>query len=495
MRSEFRTVGRHTLVYGTGVVLGQLASFLMLPVYTRYLSAADYGVLELLGMTIDVIGMIMGVGLAAGVFKFYSELSDPAEKRQVVSTVALGSIGLAFVTSMLGIVLAGPLNQLVFQGETSAHYFRVFFLAYFLQTAGAPALLLMRIQERSVLFVVVNLCKLILSLSLNIYFVVMREMGLEGVLLSTVIVSGALGLVLVVYTFHHVGLSFSLTRFRQMSRFGAPLIVVSLGSFVLTFSDRYFLNYYSDTSAVGVYGLAYRFSFVLSTLTVIPFQQIWEPRRFEVAKRPDAGDIYRRMFFYSSLALLGGATFMTAVIEDVLTLMVAPEFLPAHRVVPLILVATVLQQWAAYCSLGLYLRDRTQFLAWASLAAVVVALALNALLIPRFGVMGAAWATIGAYVVRLGITYFSSQSQYYVDYPWGRVGLLTLIFLLVMAARAAVSPQPLAISVPFSLLLAFGTVAACYQLLNGGERAAIRDFIRRFRPTRALEPAREPSLV
>lgn len=487
MQSEFKTVGRHTLVYGLGVALGSLASFLMLPIYTRYLTTSDYGVLELLGMTIDVIGMIAGVGLAAAVFKFHSAAEGEQEKRTLLSTSTLGSLGLALVTSLLGIAFAGVLNQVVFKGQQNPLYFRAFFLIYFFQAAAAPALILLRIRERSVAFVGVNLAKLLLSLSLNIYFVVVRRMAVEGVLLSSTLVNGLLAVVLVAYTFRTVGVSFSPAAFRQMTRFGAPLVVVSLGSFVLTFSDRYFLNWFTDTGAVGVYALAYRFTFMLSTLTVVPFGQIWEPRRFEVAKRPDAGDVYRRMFLYYSMALVGGATLMTAGIHDVLAIMVAPEFLAAHRVVPLILVATILQQWAAYACVGLYLRSRTNLLAWTSVVSVAVTLLLNALLIPPFGIMGAAGATIGAYVVRFGLTYAFSQAHYPIRYPWGKVAILVVIFFAVYAARTLVAPRSLEASIPFSLLLAAATVLAYYQVLDSGERAAIRGFIRRARPVYAAE--------
>ena len=487
VRDEFRTVGRHTVVYGTGVILGKLASFLMLPIYTRFLSTADYGVLELLAMTIDVISMIAGIGLAGGVFKFYAEFDKAKDRREVMSTVALGTLGLSMCTALAGFAFAEQINGLVFPDGGNPQYFRIFFLIYFFQSAGAPAMLLLRIQERSTAFVAVNLAKLLFSLSLNIYFVVVRGLGVPGVLYANLIVSATTAVVLSAYTFSQVGFSFSMPKFRQMSRFGAPLVVVSVSSFILTFSDRYFLNYFASTSDVGIYALAYRFSFVLSALTVMPFQQVWEPRRFDIARKPEAGAIYRRMFFYYSLALLGGGTVMVALIKDFLTIMAAPEFLPAYRVVPLIVVVTVIQQWTTYSNLGLYLRNRTSLLAWASLTAVAVALTLNWLLIPRFGIFGAAWATVGAYVIRFGIIYALSQAHYRIDYPWGKVSVLGATFLLVCVVRLSISPASLTLSLMLSLGLAAVALTFIYlQLLSRSERATIIGTLGRVRLRRAL---------
>src|SRR5688572_9044388 len=111
MREHLQRLGKHTLVYTAGIILGKVASFVMLPVYTRYLTPADYGVLELLGMTIDVIGMITGIGLVAGVFKFYSAEEDAAEKNAFMSTAAVSVVGLAAVTSLIGSALAPELSK------------------------------------------------------------------------------------------------------------------------------------------------------------------------------------------------------------------------------------------------------------------------------------------------------------------------------------------------------------------------------------------------
>ena len=95
-----RQLGKHTLVYTAGIIIGKVASFVLLPVYTRYLTPADYGVLELLG-TIDVIGMITSIGIVTGVFKFYSEDNNQSGKNAVISTAAMSAVGLAGTTCLL----------------------------------------------------------------------------------------------------------------------------------------------------------------------------------------------------------------------------------------------------------------------------------------------------------------------------------------------------------------------------------------------------------
>lgn len=477
--SEVRRIGRHSLIYGGGALLGRLAGFLMLPVYTSYLSPSDYGVLELLGMTVDIIAMVAGAGLAGALFRFHAEAPDLEQKRDVMGTVAFGSAGLAAITCVAGMLVATPVTRLLFDGDTPSTYLRVFFLTYFFQALEAPGFMLLRIQQRPGAFVTLNLLRLIGSLSLNIYFVVVRGWGLEGVLTSMVIVGGLTAAYCASYVVRYTGYRFSWARFRDLTRFGAPLVLAWLGSFVLTYSDRYFLNHFRGTAEVGLYSLAYRFTFVLASLTAGPFQQAWVPRQFEIAQRTDANALYSRMFFYLSVALLGGAAAMVAVIEDTVRIMSAPPFHAAYRIVPVVLIATVLQHWTTFSSIGLQLAGRTGTLARASAAAVMVSLFLNLLLIPKWGVMGAAWSTVVAYAVRFYFVLRASQLAYRIDYPWRRVLSLGVVASIVFLMRELLRPADLASSIALSAALVLATALCCYRLLTQGEREALQDILSR----------------
>ena len=119
MSTELKTIGKQTLVYTGGVVIGKVASFVMLPVYTRYLTPADYGVLELLGMTIEVIGLITGAGIMGAVFKFYHAEHHQAGKNDVISTAALGVGAIAIMATLVGLIIAPEVSRLTFGSETN----------------------------------------------------------------------------------------------------------------------------------------------------------------------------------------------------------------------------------------------------------------------------------------------------------------------------------------------------------------------------------------
>lgn len=494
--AQLRQLGKHTLVYTAGIVIGKIASFVMLPVYTRFLTPADYGVLELLGMTIDVISMIASVGIVTGVFKFYSDESNQTGKDAVISTAAISAVALAAATSAVGIVVSPFLSTLIFGRTGNPLYLQLYFLIYFLQTFEYLPYLLIRAQNRSGLFVTLNASKLVLTLSLNILFVVVLKKGIEGVLISNIIATSTSAIVLSGYLLKHVGFGFSRSRFLQLFHFGRAIVPWSLASFVLVFSDRYFLNYYTNTATVGIYSLAYKFAFLLSVMAYTPFETVWAVHRFAVAKQPDAPEVFSRVFLYVNVILGGIALVICLFIRDFLIVMSAPAFRPAYRLVPILLTAQVIFVWGAYWTTGIYVTERTEVMASGSIVLVAITVALNFLLIPEFGAFGAAWATTLAYSARFFWIYYFSEKYYPIRYRWHDIAKLFAVLAAGVAVNFAYHPESMLGSLAYSTaILAVAVYAVFVIILSPDDRAGlgqlVNGLVARARPADRLAAERK----
>ncbi len=488
MPGEIRTLGKHSLIYGTGIIIGKLASFIMLPVYTRYLTPVDYGVLDLLGMMIDIVGMVAGLGFVSGLYKYYAEAPDGETKAEVMSTAFIGAITFALVSGVLGFLAARPLNGLVLGASGAPAYVRLFFVIYVLQALENVPLALLRARNRSVLFVAVNTGRLLSMLSFNVFFVVVLGAGVRGVMISSIISETLVSGFLTIYFLRQIGLRFSRRQFDLLLRFGRPMVLWSLSSFVLVFSDRFFLKHYTGTAAVGIYSLAYQFAFVLSALAFSPFQTVWDPRRFEIAKHPDAQHIYGRVFLYLNIVLgLAGAG-IGLFVHDFLRLMAGQAFRSASQVVPLLVAAQIVFTWSDFCNLGIYLRGDSRVLGKVALVTGVATLGLNFLLVPPLGIWGATLATCGAYALRFVLVYRSAQAAFHIRYDWrGVVELYGLLAAAVLIRHAAL-PLRLVASVPLTLALFATCIALVYtRILEPAERQALvrfcRDGVERVRAT------------
>ncbi len=467
------------MIYGAGIALGRLAGFIMLPIYTRFLTPADYGILELLSITVDVLGTIAAAGLSSAVFKFYADADTQRDKDTVVTTAWIALTVLTGLMAALGMLAAPWLTRVALGPGGRPEYFRLFFLIYLFQTVESIPLLYLRARNRSVAFTAANVAKLVLTLGLNIYFVVVLQLGVRGVLYSGVIAGGVSCTALSIYLVHSAGARVSRDWIRSLVRFGAPMVPWYLGNFVIVFSDRYFLKHFAGTSDVGVYSLAYRFAMLVTMFGFRPFFLVWGPQRFEIIKRPDGVAITRRVFCYMNL-ILGSAALLIALFSgEIIRIMAAPSFHAAARLVPILVGAQVLYHLVAFSNFSMLYAERTNILGRLSGVTAAVVLACNLALIPRFGVLGAALATLLAYGVRFLLVLGAAQRVYRLEYGWGTVARTYLCLLLALAVKLAVPIGGLVASLAMSTALALFTAGLLYVwVLDDSERAYVRSLPR-----------------
>jgi len=488
---EIRTLGRHALVYGAGIAVGRLAGFIMLPIYTSFLTPTDYGTLELLTLTTDFLGTIASAGIAAAVYKFYADAKTEAERRSLISTATLSLSAFMGILAVAGCLAAAPLSDVVLRDVGDPRYFRLFFLIYFFQTVESIPLLYLRARNRSVVFAVTNVARLIVSLGLNIYFVVVLRYGVLGVLYSNLITAFLFSSGLSIHLFRDTGIRFAPAWTRKMVRYGIPLVPWTLSNFLIVFSDRYFLKNFTGNGPVGVYSLAFRFAMLLNAFGFRPFNLVWGPQRFEVVKQPDGMATIRRVFEYLNLLLGYVALLIVLFAGDVIRLMARkPGFHAAAGVVPILVAAQILYHLVTFPNLSMLVTERTKVLAWLSILTGAIVLGLNFALIPPYGIYGAAYATLIAYALRFLIILAVAQRIRPFEYGWRRVGLIYLVLAVPAAIEIATPVEGIVASLALGVALAVVAAAGLYTLvLDAGERTEVRaapgKLIRRLRRRRS----------
>ena len=475
-----RRIGRHGLVYGTGIVLSKAVAFVMLPIYTRYLTPADYGVLQLIDMVIEVASIVAGARLGAGIFRYYHKAETVRERRAVLST-ALIVIVTSYAAATTAMYFAAPTIASVALGSAAdAPLVRIAGMSLAFESLLLVPFAYLRVRDQSVLYVAISTAKLVLQVVLNIVFVVQLSLGAKGVLLSTLVANIVTGSFLAAYLVKGVGLRFSESAARNLLRFGIPFVGTQVATFILTFGDRYFLRRVSDTTVVGLYGLAYQFGFLLAALGEVPFSMVWEPARFEIAKRPDRDELYARGFIYFNVLVMTMAVLVTLFVDDFLQIVAAPAFLPAGKLVPIILIAYVLQSWTMVHNVGIQVRERTEAYTLATWAGAIVAIAGYAVLIPRFFGLGAALATVASFAVREWAVYALSQRLWPVRYRWGPVIRLLAVAIAVCVIGLLLPSFNvwMALAADLSLLAGYLVVVWHIGVLSVDDRLAIKRFVR-----------------
>jgi O-antigen/teichoic acid export membrane protein len=406
---EIRTALRHTFVYGIGGMLEKGLAFALLPFYTHFLSPKDSGIVEILSLLMSLLGMFLNFGITAAFLRHYEAAKSQEEKRVVASTVFLFVLISGLIIMAVGLVFVRQASLLMLGPGVSPVCLLLSFSLFVLAYIAMVPYTYIRAKEASGTLVILDAAGTLIILILNIYFIAVLKMAVIGLLLSALI-SGALKfLVLMAWMLPAMRLKVEWHRMRGILAFGAPLIFSNLTLFTLNFSDRFFLQHFRGLDAVGIYGAGYKFGYMLNFLFIQPFNMMWQVRMYTIYRRLDHERIFSQVFVLYSCLLIAVALGLALFSTDIVHVMVDQRYASGAQVVSVVALSYVFLGMGYYLQLGMFLTSRTALLGKISALVAVLNLGLNWVLVPRFGMFGAAWATAAGFLSIAIASYYGSQ--------------------------------------------------------------------------------------
>jgi O-antigen/teichoic acid export membrane protein len=412
----------HGTAYGLAMAVGRLSSILLLPLYTRYLTTTDYGIMELLDLTCTIAASLLGIRLADSMLYHYFDAGTPKDRASVLSTALIASIILGAGVALLGWLAAPLTSRLVFRSAEYAYYFRLAFLSVAFSLPQSLVYTLLRAQNRSHLFLGLSIVRLMFQVSLIVWLLVVRHMGFAAMVWTALVTCAVEAVFSCWYLTRGISISFQWTLFRKLGRYGSPLVIGSVCMLVLHFGDRYVLSRYVTLSEIGIYALGYKIGMLVAQAQGT-FTQYWNAQMFPLLKRPDAARLYVRVSTYYTVSLVFVALALAVFSRPLLQIMVTPAYYPAAAFVPVIALTYVLRGLGDHLRTVFFVEKRTEFDALVISCGVVVCIILYAALIPRMGAWGAAIATLIAFGAMVPISFWCAQRIRRYSFEWKRIGV------------------------------------------------------------------------
>lgn len=426
---------KHAAIYGVGTVLLQGASALLLPLYTYYLNPADFGILEVINRTgelFQIIFMANGIRLAA--LTFYKQTEPGPEQDRVVPTVVMLVFILLLTGGIIAFVLCIPIAGLIGVGKPDLLFFGM--VAVLLNATTAVPLALIQARVESLHFIVIGLSMLVVRVTLLVITLVCFGWGVWGVFGANALTLGGFGLFLTFKELRKSSFIPELSRIPQVARFVIPFVPTGLCFFVLQNGDRFFLLRNVGEAEVGVYSLAYRLALAVGTLAVVPFRRVWTARMFdEYASSNGPQTVGHAVRGLLAVYLFAGVGL--CVLREQLVGLLAPSgYMSASILIVPLSFAMFFWNASNYTEGSLYAFHRTTLKPLIAVFSTGLIVLLYALMIPRFGTMGAAFATLIGFVFHATLTYFVTQRVFVVKYSlWRIFGMLSLAILTVAVAE------------------------------------------------------------
>ena len=450
---QIARLARHSAVYGLGGLVSRILAVLLLPLYTKYLTPADYGRIETLIAASAVLVIVLRMGISTAFFRFYFDARDDARRTLVVRTCFWFTMTMATAGLVVGVVLAPEIARLLHIGP-HANLVRAAAVGLWAQMNYEQLTSLFRVEERSLAFVQASIVNLLVTVGATVLLVVVLDEGAIGVIVGNFTGTLTVYAALLVYRRYQLGLQFDRGLLRAMNRFGMPLVPAALALWAINFVDRWLIAIFKDQAEVGVYSVAVRIASAVIFL-LIAFRTAWPAFAYSIEDDTMARRTYSYVLTYvvyvtcwTSLALGVLAPWLVHLLAR------NPAFYRASDAVALLAFSGAAYAGYTVLAIGSGRARRTQGNWVVAGVAAAVNVGLNVVLIPAYGMVGAAIATLAAYVVLFAAMYLYAHRVYPVSYQWRRV-------LTAAGVAAALTVLGSAVNVPLAVAI---LIALAYPL-------------------------------
>ncbi len=453
----------NTAILGAGTFASKVLVLLLMPFYTSILSTAEFGTADLIAQTANLLIPLAAVGICDGIFRFALDSSE--EKGTILSTgVAILGVG--------SILLCGLIQLLRLFSALSGY---VLLIAFYVIAANFHSAFAgyIRAQGRTTLFAIQGILNTVLTIGLNILFLLAFDMGSTGYVLSVVVADS----ILTVFLFFVAKLyrDFSPKRVRRdtakaMLKFSIPYIPTTMMWLITSVSDRYVVTAYCGESVNGLYAAAYKLPTLLSLVSGV-FVEAWHFSTVKDANDEEKADFFGTVYVNFMSVMFMGASVLIAGSKIFTRILLADSYYASWEYVPILVVATTFSTLVSFLGSVYFLKKKSTLSMLTALSGAVINVILNFVMIPDHGAMGAAVATFISYLaVYLIRAYDTGKYLKFPLHPW-RVLINTAVLLAQVFVMIEAIPYWKFVQLGILLfMLAFngkGIVATMLRLLRG----------------------------
>ena len=461
--SRIKKLASETAIYGISTIVGRMINYLLVPFYLAVFDPSLYGIVGLVFMAFTLLNHVYQHGMESAYLKYTSGDEGRARKEVVFSTSTWSLLLVGLLLSAIIVLLRTSIAELINIGIQWSHLF--YFVAGILlfDTLAIVPFAELRLQNRPLFFAAVKLSNILLNVGFNLFLILGLNYGIEAIFIANLIASlGTLLLLAPLYT-KLWRPTFDASIWRHLIAFGLPFLPSGLSYAFVDRINLYFLGRMDDTAitrlygtdlpadiqtaeeglgvyVVGIFNAVWKLG-VFMMLIAQMFRFAWQPFFLQHADDDDARPLFARVF---TLFTAGAGLVLLAVsffIDELVALplpggreLIAREYWLGLYLVPIALLAYFFQGWYYNFTAGAYIEKRTSYFVVCTFMGALVSLAINILLVPRYGMTAAAWATTLAYGVMALALYFIVQRFYRVPYDWKAVGTILTLGGAVFAA-------------------------------------------------------------
>ncbi len=479
---------KHTIIYIAGNFLVKLVGLILLPVYTSHLSTAQYGIMAILETTQNIIVPLILLNIQSAITRFYHEATDRKARGRILFTALVYTIVVGLVANIFLQPLSRPLARLIFSDASLHVYFAFLFVNISLVSLIQLIRNFLNAIEKPLKYSMINVLQFSIMLVLTVYFIVVLHWGVKGWLAAQTIAYSVTIIVFIPGYLRRVWPGFDFSLLRDMLVYSSPLAFSMISTMILSFGDRYVLNFMMGQSTVGVYSLAVKLANVVDLVILQAFQLAYIPYSFRTYKEPGFKFFHSKMTTYLALVIFMAALGMALFARGVL-LIFAPtnhQYWVAAQFVPYLAFIKVFAALRFMFAMSMHITKKTRIIPVIVIISALLNIGLNILMIPSLGIGGAIIASFISYVLMDGAYYYFAQKFFSVRYEFGRLAVLVAIGIGIYFVSTWIHIPNLLFHIFVKMLFFFTYVLILWVIgfFTEEELASIKGFLTKWKDPR-----------
>jgi O-antigen/teichoic acid export membrane protein len=474
--SQIKKLAGQTAIYGLSSIVGRFLNYLMVPIYTRVFDRAEYGVVSELYAYVSFLMILYTYGMETAFFNFSQKEED---KNKVYSSGMFSIIISSVLISAIFILFSHPIASLI-KYPQHAEYITWFALVLAFDAMTALPFARLRQLNKASTFALIKIANIFLNIGFNVFFLIIcpkyanehsgflaqishsvysAKVGVGYVFISNLLAS-FITLLLLLPGMCNIKLKPDYPLLKRMLIYSAPLLIAGFAGMINETLDRAIYKYIAPNPAtalseLGVYSACYKLSIIM-TLFIQTFRYAAEPFFFSQHKNENRKGVYALVMKYfvitCAFIFVGVMLYL-----NIIKYFIGEEFRAGLAVVPILLLANMCLGIFYNLSMWYKLTGQTRFGAYFAIFGGALTVVLLFVMIPRWGYMGAAWATLITYAAMMVVSFVSGQKNYPIPYKLSEsfifISLALLIYFASMGIDKLLSPSASVAFILHTLLL------------------------------------------
>lgn len=423
----------NTVIYTFGNILPQALNILLLPLYTRFMTPSEYGIVQSVTVLTTIFTIIFSLGMERSIYRLYYDFKNENNKKKYLGTLFIS----LSVTTGVGVFVSVFLREYL-----SLIYKDINFYPYYVYAIAISSLsifqlipkIYLQVKEKARTFFFVSILQMLAQTLFTIWQVILLKNGAKGMLKGLVISNGIL---LPIFLYMQVKISaFSFEKHILQSslKFSLPFIPGLISAWVINMADRIFIERYFSLNEVGIYSLAFKINSILILLTG-GFFTAYNPHFYRVVALNEQHSAKRKIFKINTIFLIGIIFIGFSMIyfsKEIVIGLFDKRYEEAYKILQILSLSTIISQATGLFNLQLYQEKKTLQPTFIIIMGAILTIIINRIITSQYGMYGAAVTqVVTSFFIFTGIYFMSKKIGFFIPANWKQIIPILITFLFI----------------------------------------------------------------